>query len=137
MIRNRFEISKESVMNIPTGDSLQYRTFITNFETHVESRIKDPKMLFCLLTQHCVDAVRERIQHLEGKAEQCYNLAKQRLTKEYGSPWIVSDVCEQKLKQFSSIKSGDAKQIKQFAELLEKSYNILVDINNFGSLNSL
>ena len=30
-------------------DPLQYRTFITNFETHVESRIKDPKMLFCLL----------------------------------------------------------------------------------------
>ena len=120
-----------------SGDPLQYRTFITNFETHVESRIKDPKMLFCLLTQHCVDAVRERIQHLEGKGEQCYNLAKQRLTKEYGSPWIVSDVCEQKLKKFSSIKSGDAKQIKQFAELLEKSYNILVDINNFGSLNSL
>ena len=54
----------------------------------------------------------------------------------YGSPWIVSDVCEQKLKIFS-IKSGDAKQIKQFAELFEKSYNILVDINNFGSLKSL
>ena len=94
-------------------------------------------MLFCLLAQHCVDAVRERIQHLEGKGEQCYNLAKQRLTKEYGSPWIVSDVCEQKCKKFSFIKFSDAKQIKQFAELLEKSYNILVDINNFGSLNSL
>ena len=120
-----------------SGDPLQYRTFITNFETHVESRIKDPKMLFCLLTQHCVDAVRKRIQHLEGKGEQCYNLAKQRLKKEYGSSWIVSDVCEQKLKKFSSIKSGDAKQIKQFAELLEKSYNILVDINNFGILKSL
>ena len=120
-----------------SGDPLQYRTFITNFETHVESRINDPKMLFCLFTQHCVDAVREQIQHLEGKGEQCYNLAKQRLTKEYGSPWIVSDVCVQKLTNFSYIKSGDAKQIKQFAELLEKSYNILVDINNFGSLNSL
>ena len=58
-----------------SGDPLQYRTFITNFETHVESRIKDPKMLFCLLTQHCVDAVRERIQRLKGKGEQCFNLA--------------------------------------------------------------
>ena len=67
--------------------------------------------------------MRERIQHLEGKGEQGYNL--------------VSDVFEQKLKKFSSIKSGDAKQIKQFAELLEKSYDILVDINNSGSLNSL
>ena len=74
---------------------------------------------------------------MEGKGEQCYNLAKQRLTKEFGSPWIVSDVCEQNLKKLSFIKSGDAKQIKQFAVLLEKSYNVLVDINNFGSLNSL
>jgi len=42
----------------------------------------------------------------------------------------VSDVCEKKLKGFPSITSGDAKQIKQFAELL-KTYNILIGINNF------
>ena len=113
MFLPRPEFSKFSV------DPLQYRTFITNFETHVESRIKDPKMLFCLLTRHCVDAVREGIQHLEGKGEQCYNLAKQRLTKEYGSPWIVSNFCEQKLKKFSSIKSGDAKQIKYLPNSLK------------------
>ena len=93
-------------------------------------------MLFCLLTQHCVKFVRERIQHLEGK-EQRYQLAKQKLLKEYGSPWIVSDICEQKLKSFSSITSGDSKQIKRFAELLEKTYSIMTGISNFGSLDSL
>ena len=119
-----------------SGDPLEYSSFINNFETHVEPRVKDQNMLFCLLTQHCVNSVRERIQHLEGK-EQCYQLAKQKLLKEYGSPWIVADVCEQKLKSFSSIVSGDSKQIKWFAELLEKTYSIMTGISNFGSLDSL
>ena len=120
-----------------SGDPLEFKAFISNFETHIEPRVKDQKMLFCLLTQHCVDPVRERIQHLAMKGEQCYQLAKLRLFQEYGSPWIMSDTCEQKLKGFTSIKSGDAKRIKLFAELLEKSLDIMNDINNFGSLNSL
>ena len=105
-----------------SGDPLQYRTFITNFETHVESRIKDPKMLFCFFTQHCVDAVRERIQHLEGQGEQCYNLAKQRLTKEYGSPWIISDVCERKLENFSSI----IKMLNKLSNLPNSLKNLII-----------
>ena len=50
---------------------------------------------------------------------------------------VMSDTCEQKLKRFTSIKSGDAKQIKLVAELFKKSLDIMNDINNFGSLNSL
>ena len=95
---------------------------MNNFETHIEPRVQDQKMLFCLLTQHCVDSVPQRIQHLAVKGDQCYQLAKERLHQEYGSPWVISDSCEQKLKEFSPIKSGDAKQIKQFAELLEKTF---------------
>ena len=119
-----------------SGDPLEFKAFISNFETNIESRVKDQKMLFCLLTQHCLDPVRKRIQYLAVKGEQCYQLAKLRLFQEYGSSWIMSDTCEQKLKRFTSIKSGDAKQIKLFAELLEKSLDIMNDINNFGSLNS-
>ena len=119
-----------------SDDLLEYNPFIINFETHVKPRIKDQKMLFCLLTQHCVIFVRERVQHLEGK-EQRYQLAKQRILKEYGSPWKVSDVCEQKLKSFFSITSDNSKQIKRFAELLEKTYSIMTGISNFGSLDSL
>ena len=108
-----------------------------NFETHVEPRVSDQRALFTLLTQHCTDPVRKRIQHLSGKGDYCYQLAKERLFKEYGSPWVVSDVCEQRLKKFPSIKSGDAKEIKRFAELLESSLIVLDGINHFGSLDSL
>ena len=131
MFLPRPELSKYS------GDPLEFKAFISNFETHIEPRVKDQKMLFCLLTQHCVDPIREHIQHLAMKGEQCYQLAKLRLFQEYGSPWKMSDTSEQKLKGFTSIRSGDAKQIKLFAELLEKSLDIMNGINNFGSLNSL
>ena len=62
-----------------SGDPLEFKAFISNFETHIEPRVKDQKMLFCLLTQHCFDPVRERIQRLAVKGEQCYQLAKLRL----------------------------------------------------------
>ena len=69
--------------------------------------------------------------------QNCYRLAKDRLFKEYGLPWIVSDVCEQRLKKFPLILSGDAKELKRFAELLEKCSVIVKDIRCYNNLDSL
>ena len=44
-----------------SGDPLEFKAFMNNFETHIEPRICDQKALFCLLVQHCVDAVKKRI----------------------------------------------------------------------------
>ena len=118
----RLELSKFS------GDPLEFKLFINNFETHVESRLQDQRALLCLLVQHCTDPVKEKIQHFSETGQNCYRLAKDHLFKEYGSPWIVSDVCEQRLKKFPSIISGDAKELKGFAELLEKCSVIVKDM---------
>ena len=120
-----------------SGDPLEFKAFMNNFETHIEPRIYDQKALFCLLVQHCVDAVKKRIQHFAGKGDQSYRLAKERLQKEYGSPWVVANECEQRLKKFPFIKSGNAKELKRFAELLESSLVTLGDIGHYGSLDSL
>ena len=34
------------------GNPLEFKSFITNFETRVEPRVQNKKMLFCLLLQH-------------------------------------------------------------------------------------
>ena len=120
-----------------TGDPLEFKSFINNFETHVEPRVSDEKTLLCLLLQHCTKPVKDKIEHFSDHDEHCYTLAKQRLRREYGSPWIISDVCEQRLKKFATIKSGDAKELKLFSELLEKTSVIIRDIQNYTSLNSL
>ena len=119
------------------GDPLEFKLFISNFETHVESRLQDQRALLCLLVQHCTDSVKEKIQHFSETGQNCYRLAKNRHFREYGSPWIASDVCEQRLKKFPSIISGDAKELKRFAELFEKCSVIVKDIRCYSNLDSL
>ena len=57
--------------------------------------------------------------------------------KEYGFPWVVANECEQRLKKFPFIKSGNAKELKRFAELLESSMVALGDIGHYSRLVSL
>ena len=118
-------------------DPLELKLFISNFETHVESRLQDQRALLCLLFQHCTDSVKEKIQHFSEAGQNRYRLAKDCLFKEYGLLWVVSDVCEQRLKKFPSILSGDAKELKRFAELLEKCSVIVKDIRFYSNLDSL
>ena len=120
-----------------SGDPLEFKTFMSNFETHVEPRVRDEKALFCLLLQHCTGEVKNRIEYLSTSETQPYTLAKQRLTKDYGSPWVIADVCEQQLKKFPSIKSGDGRQMRRFAELLEKTNVVVKDIRQYTSLDTL
>ena len=120
-----------------SGDPLEYKPFIQNFETHIEPRVRDEKALFCLLLQHCTKTAKDHIEHFATNEFQPYTKAKQRLTKEYGSPWVISDVCEQRLKKFPVIKSGDGKQLKCFAEMLEKINVTVKDIRQYSSLDSL
>ena len=120
-----------------SGDPLEYKAFMNNFETHIEPRVRDEKTLICLLLQHCSKDVKDRIEHFATSEVQPYAVAKQRLNKEYGSPWVISDACEQRLKKFPSVRSGDGKQLRRFAELLEKTGVIVKDIRQYTSLDSL
>ena len=120
-----------------SGDPLEYKAFMNNFETHIEPRVRDEKTLICLLLQHCSKDVKDRIEHFATSEVQPYTVAKQRLNKEYGSPWVTSDACEQRLKKFPSVRSGDGKQLRRFAELLEKTGVIVKDIRQYTMLDSL
>ena len=96
--------------------------------------MQDQRALLCLLVQHCTDSVKEKIQPFAEAGQNCY---KDRLFKEYGSPWIKSNVCEQRLKKFPSILSGIARELKRFAELLEKCSVIVKDIKCDSNLDYL
>ena len=49
------------------GNPLEFNSFLINFETYVELRVHDQKMLFCLLLQHCEASVKERIEYFSEK----------------------------------------------------------------------
>ena len=85
------------------GNPLEFKSFLNNFETHLEPRVQDERTLFCLLLQHCSEDIQGQINHLAGQ-EACYQRAKQKLVREYGLPWIIYEACYQKLKEFPQLK---------------------------------
>ena len=111
------------------GNPFNYRNFMLNFETHIESRFRDPKILLCLLLQHCDRKIRDRIQHFSDKGIFGYRMARDRLEREFGQPCIIAEACEQRLKGSSAVKSNDPESLKEFSELLEKTLISLEDIH--------
>ena len=118
------------------GDILEYNSFINSFETHVEAKVEDHRMLLCYLLQHCTDNVKSQIRHFSDK-EDGYRLARARLHREYGHPAIVADAWEQRLKSSPNIKANDPKSFRAFSELLEKAQTVLEKLAYYGNLNSL
>ena len=119
------------------GDPLEFQLFISDFETHIEPRVQCERSLFCLLLQHCSNQVKDLISHFSVYKQNCYTLAKLRLSKEYCSPWIIADASEQKLKRFPVIKSGDGQQLNRIEELLEKTSVHVIGFRQYTSLDSL
>ena len=89
------------------GNPLEFNSFLINFETHVEPRVHNKKMLLCLLLQHGEASVKKRIEYFSEKGNSAYKLAKAKLLTEYGQPCIIANICEQKLKKPPQIKGSD------------------------------
>ena len=119
------------------GDPLKFKTFMNNFERHVETKVESSKLRLCYLIQHCEKNVKEKIQHFSIKGEQGYSLAKSRLQKEFGRPCVIADVCEKQLKNAIPVKANEPAALKRFAESLEKALIKLKEIDYLGSLNSI
>ena len=119
------------------GDPLKYKSLRNDFETHIKLKFRDPKILLCLLLQHCEAKVKVQIEHFSNKGIDGYGLALDRLEKEYGQPWVIADACERRLLKFVNVKSNDLKNLRMFADSLKKTKVLLKDIQCYRSLNSL
>ena len=106
------------------GNPLEFKIFLSSFETYIEPRVHDKKMLFCLLLQHCEDRVRLKIEHFGERDEQAYELAKERLKREFGRSCIIADLCKQQLKDAPQVKSNNSASLKSYSELLEKTLSL-------------
>ena len=91
-------------------------------------------MLLCYLLQHCEQPIRNKLQHFSNKGDAGFNLAKERLEREYGRSCIIADACEQQLKAAKPVRFNDPETLKSFAELLETTLVTIEDIRFFGSL---
>ena len=119
------------------GNPLEFRSFISNFETHIEPAVHDNTMLFRLLLQHCEDKIKSKIKHYADRGTFAYRLAKDRLQREYGRECLIADMCEQNLINAPSVKSNDPEGLKHYPEILEKALITLQGLSTFRSVNSL
>ena len=94
-------------------------------------------MLFCLLLQHCAHKVKLKIEYFGERDEVAYELAKNKLKREFGRPCITADLCEQQLRDASQVKANDSASLKSFSELLERTNITLQNLQEQGSVNSL
>ena len=118
-------------------NSLAYRAFVSNFETHVEPQLNDQRMLFCLLLQHCKSNVRDKIKDFSERDSIAYTLAKERLYQEYGRPCIIADIYEQTLLQAPQVKANNPAALKSYSELLKRMRGTLTNVCKTASLYSL
>ena len=65
------------------SNPLKFKSFITNFESHVEQRVQNKKLLFCLLLQHCADKVKLKILYFGERGKVVYELAKNKPKHEF------------------------------------------------------
>ena len=119
------------------GNPLEFKSFIADFETHIEPRVIDNQMLFSLLLQHCEDKIKPKIEHYAERGALAYGLAKERLHREYGKECLIADMCEQRLFNVPSVKSNDPEGLKNYSEILEKALITLQTLSSFASVNSL
>ena len=117
------------------GNPLEFKSCITNFETHVEPQVQNKKMLFCLLLQHFADKVKLKIEYLGERGKVAYELAENKLKREFGRPCIIADLCKQQLRDASQVKANHLDSLKSFSELLETTNITLQNLQEQGSLN--
>ena len=94
-------------------------------------------MLFCLLSQHCADKVSFKIEYCGEMGEEAFELAKNKLKREFGRSCIIADLCEQQLRDAWQVKANDTASLKLFSELLERTNITLQNLQEQRNANSL
>ena len=119
------------------GDPLNYWSFVRSFDTHIAQRMSSDSAKLVYLLQHCTPKVRSNLEHFSRDAEMGYRLARESLFNDYGQPYIIAHSCERKLLECPKLKDKDPAKLKTLTVLMDKCLAMLVDIQEFATLNSL
>ena len=77
------------------------------------------------------------MEHFSRDADSGYKLARESLFNDFGQPHVIAHACEQKLLNTPRLKGEDAPGLKTMVILMEKCLAMLLDIQDFATLNSL
>ena len=127
--RPRVEIEKFS------GDPLRYYKFEYQIDSHIDSRICDPRKKLDLLLSQCTG---EALRAIEGclylPPEIGYVEARKRLQQRFGQRTLVIEMYVEQLTVGPCIKHGDYKAL---TELADQMYNCYMTLRGWGGSASL
>ena len=119
------------------GDPVNYWPFICSFETHIAQKMTSDSAKLVYLLQHRSLKLRQILEHFARDADSGYGKARESLFNDFGQPHIIANCCEQKLLNTSRLKTKEPQGLKTLVISIEKSLAMLVDIQDFATLNSL
>lgn len=125
-------------MNLPQpsitifkGDLLEYRTFVTSFDTRIRHRVNNSADLLYYLNQHLSGEPKDLIEGcLHMDSDEGYAEARRLLKKEYGDPYKISMAYLHKILNWSPIKSDEGKALKSFSLFLVKCRTAMKSISH-------
>jgi hypothetical protein len=103
-----FNLPKPELLGF-NDSSLEYCKFVSNFETNIESGVKDDRLRLSYLIQYCDGEAKRSIEDcVLLKPNEGYKRAREILYSRYGRPHIIARSYIDKLVHGPSLKASDS-----------------------------
>ena len=112
-------------------------TFITAFETLIESTVDDCSEHLYFLDQYTSRKVKELIKGcLQMKGEDSSKEARRLLKKRFGDPYKMASAYVAKLSSWPAVKANDRTGFQKFPFVLEQARNAMTGTQYMNDLNT-
>ena len=120
-----------------SGDLVNYRTFVTAFDTRIASRMNSNADKLYYLEQHLLGEPKEIVSACMHMDPECgYYKARELLDKQYGDPYKLAMLYMQKLNEWPSLRQDDNIGLKQLSFFLMKCCNVMHCMSYLDVLNN-
>ena len=119
------------------GDAMEFPSFMTAFESLIESKIEDSCERLYFLGQYTSGKAKEVINGcLQRKSEGSYEEAKGLLKKQFGDPFKIANAHIAKLSSWQPIKPNDGSALQNFSIALDQAKSAMKGMSHMEDLNT-
>ena len=119
------------------GDAMEFPSFMTAFESLIESKVEDSCERLYFLGQYTSGKAKEVINGcLQRKSEDSYEEAKRLLKKQFGDPFKIANAHITKLSSWQPIKPNDGSALQNFSIALDQAKSAMKGMSHLEDLNT-
>lgn len=126
----RQQNAPEVDVEIFDGNPLNYQYFISVFKEVVETKIDDPRGRLTRLIKYTSGEARELVRNcINLPPDICYQEAIKLLQNMYGNPYKIIAAYRQEIKNWPTVKPGDAAGFRKFFNFMVRCKSVISDIH--------